>query len=72
MMNEIRIRKGRQTVPISVTITKEQQARLKALAKANGLNMSELTRYALLRLFKEPYIFYLMNILTISKRNINS
>jgi hypothetical protein len=57
MMDDIRVRKGRRTVTITVTVTREQQARLKALAEANGLNMSELTRYALLRLFREPYIF---------------
>jgi len=57
MDKRIRIRKGKQTVRITVTITTEQHSRLKALAKANGFNASELVRYALVQLFKQPYIF---------------
>jgi len=57
MDNRIRIRKGKQTVRITVTITVEQHTRLKALAAANGFNTSELARYALVQLFKQPYIF---------------
>ena len=57
MDKRIRIRKGKQTVRITVTITVEQHTRLKALAAANGFNTSELARYALVQLFKQPYIF---------------
>ena len=55
--NQVRIRNGRQTVRITVTITGEQRSRLKALAEANGFNTSELVRYALIQLFRQPYIF---------------
>ena len=57
MDNRIRIRNGRQTVRITVTITNEQHSRLKSLANSNGFNTSELVRYALIQLFKQPYIF---------------
>jgi len=57
MDKRVRIREGKQTVRITVTITAEQHSRLKALAKANSLNASELVRYALVQLFKQPYVF---------------
>jgi len=57
MDNRIRIRNGKQTVRITVTITNDQHSKLKALAEANGFNTSELVRYALIQLFKQPYIF---------------
>jgi len=57
MDNRIRIRNGKQTVRITVTITNDQYAKLKALAESNGFNTSELVRYALIQLFKQPYIF---------------
>ena len=57
MDNRIRIRNRKQTVRITVTITTEQHSKLKALAEANGFNTSELVRYALIQLFKQPYIF---------------
>lgn len=57
MDNRIRIRNGKQTVRITVTITNEQHSKLKDLAEANGFNTSELVRYALIQLFKQPYIF---------------
>lgn len=68
MDKRIRIRKGKQTVRITVTITNEQHTRLKALAAANGFNTSELARYALVQLFKQPYIFYLVDVGVISNR----
>lgn len=57
MLDDVKLRKSRQTIPITVSVTREQQAKLKELAAANGLNMSELARYALTRLIREPYIF---------------
>jgi len=57
MDNRIRIRNGKQTVRITVTITSDQHSRLKSLAESNGFNTSELVRYALIQLFKQPYIF---------------
>lgn len=57
MDNRIRIRNGKQTVRITVTITNDQHSRLKSLAESNGFNTSELVRYALIQLFKQPYIF---------------
>ena len=55
--NRIHIRQGRQTVRMTVTITTEQRQHLRALADSNGLNASELVRYALLQLFRNPCIF---------------
>jgi len=56
-LGRIKIRNGKQTIRITVTITNNQHSKLKALAEANGFNTSELVRYALLQLFKQPYIF---------------
>jgi len=57
MDNRIRIRNGKQTIRITVTITNDQHSKLKSLAESNGFNTSELVRYALIQLFKKPYIF---------------
>ena len=55
--NRIHIKQGRQTVRITVTITTEQHQHLRSLADSSGLNASELVRYALLQLFRNPCIF---------------
>ena len=55
--DRIHIRQGRQTVRITVTITTEQQQHLRSLADSSGFNASELVRYALLQLFRNPCIF---------------
>ena len=55
--NRIHIKQGRQTVRITVTITTEQQQHLRSLADSSGFNASELVRYALLQLFRNPCIF---------------
>ena len=55
--NRVRIRKSRQTVRITVTITDDQHRRLRTLAETSGFNASELVRYALLQFFRQPYIF---------------
>lgn len=56
MDNRIRIRKGKQTVRITVTITAEQHAALQSLAQSSGFNASEIVRYALIQLFRQPLI----------------
>ena len=55
--NRIHIKQGRQTVRITVTITTEQHQHLRSLADSSGFNASELVRYALLQLFRNPCIF---------------
>ena len=55
--NRIHIRQGKQTVRMTVTITTEQRQHLRSLAVSSGLNASELVRYALLQLFRNPCIF---------------
>ena len=55
--NRIHIKQGKQTVRITVTITTEQQRHLRSLADSSGFNASELVRYALLQLFRNPCIF---------------
>ena len=55
--NRIHIKQGKQTVRITVTITTEQQQHLRSLADSSGFNASELVRYALLQLFRNPCIF---------------
>ena len=57
MDNRIRIRNGPQTSRITVTITADQHAHLEALARSTGFNISELVRYSLVELFKQPNIF---------------
>ena len=57
MDNRIRIRNGPQTTRITVTITADQHARLEGLARDTGFNMSELVRYSLVQVFKDPNIF---------------
>lgn len=54
--NRIHIRNGRQTARITVTITTEQDRYLRSLVESSGFNASELVRYALLQLFRNPYI----------------
>ncbi len=54
--NRIHIRNGRQTVRITVTITTEQSQHLRSLVESSGFNASELIRYALLQLFRNPHI----------------
>ena len=55
--NRIHIKQGRQTVRITVTITTGQHQHLRSLADSSGFNASELVRYALLQLFRNPCIF---------------
>ena len=55
--NRIQIKQGKQTVRMTVTITTEQRQHLRSLADSSGLNASELVRYALLQLFRNPCIF---------------
>ncbi len=55
--NRIHIRQGKQTVRMTVTITTEQRQHLRSLADSSGFNASELVRYALLQLFRNPCIF---------------
>ena len=55
--NRIHIKQGKQTVRMTVTITTEQRQHLRSLADSSGLNASELVRYALLQLFRNPCIF---------------
>ena len=55
--NRIHIKQGKQTVRMTVTITTEQHQHLRSLADSSGLNASELVRYALLQLFRNPCIF---------------
>ena len=55
--NRIHIKQGKQTVRMTVTITTEQHQHLRSLADSSGLNASELVRYALLQLFRNPRIF---------------
>lgn len=55
--NRVHIKQGRQTVRITVTITTEQRQHLRSLADSSGFNASELVRYALLQLFRNPCIF---------------
>ncbi len=55
--NRIHIKQGKQTVRMTVTITTEQRRHLRLLADSSGLNASELVRYALLQLFRNPCIF---------------
>jgi len=57
MDNRIRIRNGPQTTRITVTITADQHARLEALAMHTGFNISELVRYSLVQVFKDPHVF---------------
>jgi 16S rRNA U516 pseudouridylate synthase RsuA-like enzyme len=54
--NRIHIRNGRQTARITVTITTEQDRYLRSLVESSGFNASELVRYALLQLFRNPHI----------------
>lgn len=55
--NRIHIKQGKQTVRMTVTITTEQRQHLRSLADSSGLNASEIVRYALLQLFRNPCIF---------------
>ena len=55
--NRIHIKQGKQTVRMTVIITTEQRQHLRSLADSSGLNASELVRYALLQLFRNPCIF---------------
>jgi len=57
MDNRIRIRNGRQTTRITVTITCKQRDSLRALSDSSGLNASELVRCALVQFLQRPYIF---------------